>query len=109
MDEYLVNRLAQGDAAGPTYVYLFAHRGAASFTEIFLGGSDSDYGTGHTHARTHMHGYRNNYWNIDSDTLLLCFLQACATPTICSICFPSAVVSFRRPRRRCRTRKSAKL
>lgn len=45
MDEYMVGRLAhQGsDNLAETYVYQFAHRGQASFTEIFLGG-DNDYG-----------------------------------------------------------------
>lgn len=44
MDEYTAKRLAQGSAAGPTYVYLFAHKGEASFTEIFEGGREEFYG-----------------------------------------------------------------
>ncbi|XP_058454954.1 carboxylic ester hydrolase [Malaya genurostris] len=51
MDEYLHIRL-EGDSrrktpAGPTYVYLFAQRTAASFTEIFEGGQDKYYGVCH--------------------------------------------------------------
>lgn len=37
MDFYLQKRLTN-KRSGPTYVYLFAHKGAASFTEIFKGG-----------------------------------------------------------------------
>lgn len=37
MDLYLQKRISN-EKSGPTYVYLFAHRGSASFTEIFKGG-----------------------------------------------------------------------
>lgn len=43
MDLYLQERLSQANAA-PTYVYLFTHHGAASFTEIFQGGRENFYG-----------------------------------------------------------------
>lgn len=33
-----------GKKIGPTYVYLFAHKGSASFTEIFKGGRENYYG-----------------------------------------------------------------
>lgn len=48
MDEYLRIRLLGGNKRtakpGPTYVYLFSHKGQASFTEIFHGGRESFYG-----------------------------------------------------------------
>ncbi|XP_055677254.1 juvenile hormone esterase [Lutzomyia longipalpis] len=48
-DEYLRIRLTKGDRKklGPTFVYLFAHKGSASFTEIFKGGRESYYGACH--------------------------------------------------------------
>ncbi|XP_030378452.1 venom carboxylesterase-6 isoform X2 [Scaptodrosophila lebanonensis] len=45
IDEYLRLRMAAGKA--PTYVYLFDHKGAASFSEIFKGGHDDYYGACH--------------------------------------------------------------
>lgn len=48
MDEYLRIRLLGGNKRtskpGPTYVYLFSHKGQASFTEIFKGGRENFYG-----------------------------------------------------------------
>lgn len=48
MDEYLRIRLLgenkRSSKPGPTYVYLFAHKGQASFTEIFQGGKENFYG-----------------------------------------------------------------
>lgn len=46
MDEYLRIRL-RSQKAGPTYVYLFAQKGSASFTEIFEGGKETYYGVCH--------------------------------------------------------------
>ncbi|XP_053697726.1 juvenile hormone esterase [Sabethes cyaneus] len=49
MDEYLHIRL-RGDqkrTVGPTFVYLFAQKTAASFTEIFEGGKENYYGVCH--------------------------------------------------------------
>lgn len=43
MDEYLQKRLQQS-LTTPTFVYLFAHKGEASFTEIFEGGKENYYG-----------------------------------------------------------------
>lgn len=43
MDWYLRLRLSQKSAA-PTYVYLFTHKGSASFTEIFHGGREAYHG-----------------------------------------------------------------
>lgn len=53
-DEYLRNRLLEtsdtvssrgsGSSTGPTYVYMFAHKGEATFTEIFHGGRENYYG-----------------------------------------------------------------
>ncbi|EDW26881.1 GL14544 [Drosophila persimilis] len=45
IDEYLRLRLAE--RAGPTYVYLFDHKGAASFSEIFKGERNEFYGACH--------------------------------------------------------------
>lgn len=45
MDLYLQKRIESSNA-GPTYVYLFAHKGSASFTEIFKGG-ETFYGVSH--------------------------------------------------------------
>lgn len=42
-DETVRERLQHNDAA-PTFVYLFAHKGEASFTEIFHGGKENFYG-----------------------------------------------------------------
>lgn len=54
MDEYLHMRLegaphrsSKAATVGPTYVYLFAQRTAASFTEIFEGGRENYYGVCH--------------------------------------------------------------
>nr|XP_029723886.1 venom carboxylesterase-6-like [Aedes albopictus] len=50
MDEYLRIRLTKSNTlgtVGPTYVYLFAQRTAASFTEIFEGGKENYYGVCH--------------------------------------------------------------
>lgn len=51
MDEYLRIRLTKSNTVagnvGPTYVYLFAQRTAASFTEIFEGGKEKYYGVCH--------------------------------------------------------------
>lgn len=54
MDEYLRIRLLSHDRhsspsikAGPTYVYLFAQKASASFTEIFKGGNEKYYGVCH--------------------------------------------------------------
>lgn len=48
MDEYLRIRLLgenkRTSQPGPTYVYLFSHKGPASFTEIFQGGKENFYG-----------------------------------------------------------------
>ena len=46
LDEYLRIRLSSKKKSniGPTYVYLFAHKGAASFTEIFKGDRETFYG-----------------------------------------------------------------
>lgn len=48
IDEYLRIRLLGGSKQtskpGPTYVYLFSHKGQASFTEIFEGGRENFYG-----------------------------------------------------------------
>ncbi|GAB0091519.1 Carboxylic ester hydrolase [Sergentomyia squamirostris] len=48
-DEYLRIRLTKSDrkSVGPTFVYLFAHKGSASFTEIFKGGREKYYGVCH--------------------------------------------------------------
>uniref|UniRef100_A0A1B0D937 Carboxylesterase type B domain-containing protein n=1 Tax=Phlebotomus papatasi TaxID=29031 RepID=A0A1B0D937_PHLPP len=48
-DEYLRIRLtkSKGKRVGPTFVYLFAHKGSASFTEIFKGGRENYYGVCH--------------------------------------------------------------
>ena len=42
IDEYI--RLRLKASLAPTYVYLFDHKGAASFTEIFEGGREDYYG-----------------------------------------------------------------
>ncbi|KAH8289553.1 hypothetical protein KR054_007143 [Drosophila jambulina] len=48
IDEYMRLRLNQKDAAvAPTYVYLFDHKGAASFSEIFKGERNEFYGACH--------------------------------------------------------------
>ncbi|XP_050072058.1 juvenile hormone esterase [Anopheles maculipalpis] len=54
MDEYLRIRLLGHDRrsskspkVGPTYVYLFAQKASASFTEIFKGGNEKYYGVCH--------------------------------------------------------------
>ncbi|XP_035896767.1 venom carboxylesterase-6-like [Anopheles stephensi] len=54
MDEYLRIRLLGHDRrsstsikSGPTYVYLFAQKASASFTEIFKGGREKYYGVCH--------------------------------------------------------------
>uniref|UniRef100_A0A182QQQ3 Carboxylic ester hydrolase n=1 Tax=Anopheles farauti TaxID=69004 RepID=A0A182QQQ3_9DIPT len=53
MDEYLRIRLLgserrpSGATVGPTYVYLFAQKASASFTEIFEGGKENYYGVCH--------------------------------------------------------------
>lgn len=46
IDEYLRLRMSQEDVA-PTYVYLFDHKGAASFSEIFKGERNEFYGACH--------------------------------------------------------------
>ncbi|XP_017045883.1 venom carboxylesterase-6 [Drosophila ficusphila] len=46
IDEYLRLRMSQ-EGVAPTYVYLFDHKGAASFTEIFKGGRNEFYGACH--------------------------------------------------------------
>ncbi|KAH8349357.1 hypothetical protein KR067_000304 [Drosophila pandora] len=46
IDEYLRLRMSQADVA-PTYVYLFDHKGAASFSEIFKGERNEFYGACH--------------------------------------------------------------
>lgn len=46
MDQYLELRLAHKKRA-PTYVYLFTHKAAASFTEIFKGGRENYWGVSH--------------------------------------------------------------
>lgn len=43
MDQYLELRLEHKKRA-PTYVYLFTHKAAASFTEIFKGGRENYWG-----------------------------------------------------------------
>lgn len=43
MDQYLELRLSHKNR-GPTYVYLFTHKAAASFTEIFEGGRENYWG-----------------------------------------------------------------
>lgn len=47
MDWYLQLRFANKSPA-PTYVYLFTHKGAASFTEIFQGGPENYFGKNDT-------------------------------------------------------------
>ncbi|XP_031627736.1 venom carboxylesterase-6 [Contarinia nasturtii] len=46
MDQYLELRLSHENIA-PTYVYLFTHKGSASFTEIFKGGQENYWGVSH--------------------------------------------------------------
>lgn len=46
MNDYLRNRLAN-QKKDNTFVYLFTHKGSASFTEIFKGGPENHYGTAH--------------------------------------------------------------
>lgn len=46
MDWYLQLRFSKKSAA-PTYVYLFTHKGSASFTEIFQGGRENYIGVSH--------------------------------------------------------------
>lgn len=43
LDQYLELRLSHENIA-PTYVYLFTHKGSASFTEVFKGGQENYYG-----------------------------------------------------------------
>lgn len=48
VDEYLRMRLDEEQPGGaPTYVYLFDHKGAASFSEIFKGARNEFYGACH--------------------------------------------------------------
>lgn len=49
IDEYLKIRLLGNPTVknAATYVYLFAHKGAASLTEIFKGGRETYYGVCH--------------------------------------------------------------
>ncbi|XP_037938711.1 venom carboxylesterase-6 [Teleopsis dalmanni] len=51
IDEYMrirMNSLTTGNSnVGPTYVYLFDHKGAASFSELFKGGREDYYGACH--------------------------------------------------------------
>lgn len=49
VDEYLQLRLDEQQQAlpAPTYVYLFDHKGAASFSEIFKGAHNEFYGACH--------------------------------------------------------------
>lgn len=51
IDEYIRLRLKSYKAApntvAPTYVYLFEHKGAASFSELFKGGREMFYGACH--------------------------------------------------------------
>lgn len=65
MDEYLKIRLSSHAinvdgtrpstmVAGPTYVYLFAHKGESSFTEIFKGGPEEYYGVSHAEELQYM-------------------------------------------------------
>lgn len=35
MDDFLVNRLVTNDKSADTFVYLFAHRGAVTFPDLF--------------------------------------------------------------------------
>lgn len=48
IDEYIRLRLKSFKATpknvAPTYVYLFEHKGAASFSELFKGGREKFYG-----------------------------------------------------------------
>lgn len=44
MDSYLQLRFAAKDPA-PTYVYLFTHKGSASYTALFGGDPDKYYGS----------------------------------------------------------------
>lgn len=46
MDEYFRIRLSEENKSkrGPTYIYLFNHKGSASFSEIFKGGRENYYG-----------------------------------------------------------------
>ncbi|KAG5672659.1 hypothetical protein PVAND_002771 [Polypedilum vanderplanki] len=46
MIDYLKLRFSNEKRA-PTYIYLFTHKGAASFSEIFKAGSETYYGTAH--------------------------------------------------------------
>ncbi|XP_060664137.1 LOW QUALITY PROTEIN: venom carboxylesterase-6 [Drosophila nasuta] len=48
VDEYLQMRLQdKQQSVAPTYVYLFDHKGAASFSELFKGGHNEFYGACH--------------------------------------------------------------
>lgn len=53
MHQYLELRFAHKNIA-PTYVYLFTHKGSASFTEIFKGGRENYWGK-----------LRSNSYNLD--------------------------------------------
>lgn len=48
IDEYIrlriQNRKENPQGVGPTFVYLFEHKGAASFSELFKGGREDYYG-----------------------------------------------------------------
>ena len=46
MNDYLRTRLEHRGKRDNTFVYLFTHKGAASFTEVFQGG-ETFYGTSH--------------------------------------------------------------
>lgn len=47
IENYLRIRLEKNAKVGPTYVYLFTHKSAASFTELFKGGRENYYGVCH--------------------------------------------------------------
>lgn len=49
IENYLRIRLEKSDQSkvGPTFVYLFNHKAAASFTELFKGGREKYYGVCH--------------------------------------------------------------
>lgn len=85
MDEYLRIRL-EGERktpVGPTFVYLFAQRTAASFTEIFEGGKENYYGKWTPCWSANLRGSHG------MKTKHFLFFQGFATPRSCSFCSQS--------------------
>lgn len=60
LDLYLRKRLTH-QKSGPTFVYLFSHKGAASFTEIFGGGRENYYGKNLFDKFSMENNYKINY------------------------------------------------